>query len=304
MGDQPSIRYLAHNDINRDQWDNCIRQAENGLIYGYSWYLDTTAGNWDGLVSGDYEAVMPLPLRKKFSIRYIYQPFLTAQLGVFGKRVTKELVESFLSQIPERFRLLEFPLNYRNVYSLPAHGYYLRMNYVLDLQKDYSFIHSAYRENIRRNVKKSLQYGCIIKTNIPVSEIVKLNQLFQNGLTKEEGERFTTLTAQLVESGQCKTYGVLSKNDELLAGAVFLFSHNRAYYILVGNHPNGKTLGASHLLIDNFIKDHAGQHLLLDFEGSDIQSLAFFYTSFGAREEPYGAIRLNRLPFWARRWKR
>ena len=84
----------------------------------------------------------------------------------------------------------------------------------------------------------------------------------------------------------------------LEASCVFLFSHKRAYYILVGNHPNGRTLGASHALIDAFIKDHAGQDLSLDFEGSDIRNLAFFYSSFGAQEEKYAAIKLNRLPWW------
>jgi len=69
----------------------------------------------------------------------------------------------------------------------------------------------------------------------------------------------------------------------------------------VGNHPNGRTLGASHALVDAFIKDQAGQDLLLDFEGSDIRNLAFFYSSFGATEEKYPAIKLNRLP-WYIRW--
>ncbi|HEY1022037.1 MAG TPA: hypothetical protein VGE06_06975, partial [Flavisolibacter sp.] len=91
-----------------------------------------------------------------------------------------------------------------------------------------------------------------------------------------------------------------SAGGDLLASAAFLFSHNRAYYILVGNHPNGRTLGASHALIDAFIRDHAGQNLLLDFEGSDIRNLAFFYSSFGAREERYASIRLNHLPWWLR----
>ena len=86
MGDQPSIRYLAHNDINRDQWDNCIRQAENGLIYGYSWYLDTTAGNWDGLVSGDYEAVMPLPLKKKIFYPVYLPAFSYRSTGCIWKK--------------------------------------------------------------------------------------------------------------------------------------------------------------------------------------------------------------------------
>ena len=83
-----------------------------------------------------------------------------------------------------------------------------------------------------------------------------------------------------------------------MASAVFLFYGKRASYILVGNHPDGKTAGASHALINAFIRDHAGQDLILDFEGSDISSLAFFYSSFGAVPELYPEIRLNRLPFW------
>ena len=63
---------------------------------------------------------------------------------------------------------------------------------------------------------------------------------------------------------------------------------------------NGKTIGASHTLINAFIKDHAGKNILLDFEGSDIQNLAFFYSGFGAHEEQYAGIKLNRLPFWVR----
>jgi hypothetical protein len=70
----------------------------------------------------------------------------------------------------------------------------------------------------------------------------------------------------------------------------------RAYYILVGNHPNGKTLGASHALINSFIEKHAGRDLLLDFEGSNVHNIAFYFKSFGASEEKYAGLRVNRLP--------
>jgi hypothetical protein len=100
--------------------------------------------------------------------------------------------------------------------------------------------------------------------------------------------------------GKGITYAV-TVNKKVLASCAFLFSHGRAYYILVGNHPNGRTLGASHTLIDGFIKDHAEQNLLLDFEGSDIRNLAFFYSSFGAAEEKYSAIKRNKLP-WYVKW--
>ena len=61
-------------------------------------------------------------------------------------------------------------------------------------------------------------------------------------------------------------------------------------------HPDGRTSGASHLMIDYFIQEHAGQDLILDFEGSSISSLAFFYKSFGGQLEKFAGIKLNRLP--------
>ena len=116
--------------------------------------------------------------------------------------------------------------------------------------------------------------------------------------SKENVNRFRNLYKTLYERSQATTYGIFSSKNELLASCVFFFSHNRAYYILVGNHPNGRTIGASHALIDAFIKDHAGKNMLLDFEGSDIRNLAFFYSSFGAIEEKFAGIKLNRLPFY------
>ena len=96
---------------------------------------------------------------------------------------------------------------------------------------------------------------------------------------------------------------MVDSQNRLLASCIFFFSHNRAYYILVGNHPDGRTLGASHALIDAFIKDYAGSEMILDFEGSDIRNLAFFYSGFGAKEEIYPALKINRLPWYVRLFK-
>ena len=82
-----AIKYLLYQQVDKQKWDACIGSANNGLIYGYSTYLDAMANNWDALVSGDYELVMPLPWRKKYGVYYLYQPFLTACLGVFGNNV-------------------------------------------------------------------------------------------------------------------------------------------------------------------------------------------------------------------------
>lgn len=299
-----AIQYLSYQQINKDKWDSCISTAANGLVYGYSFYLDAMAKQWDGLVFNDYEAVMPLTWNKKYGIHYLYQPPFTACLGVFGNGLSAELLNDFLKQVPEKFKYWDICFNHGNFFELHDFDLYQRMNYVLSLDKTYDSIADGYRDNIKRNIKKSEQSGNLVQRNIDISLVIALakEQLrqFAPDLTDKDLERFQNLSERLYAEKRSVTYGVYSAAGELMSSCIFFFSHNRAFYILPGNHPNGKTLGASHALIDAFIKDHAGQNLLLDFEGSDISSLAFFYSSFGATEEKYSAIKLNRLPVWAK----
>ena len=55
--------------------------------------------------------------------------------------------------------------------------------------------------------------------------------------------------------------------------------------------------GSMFLLLDAFIREHANQPLLLDFEGGNDPNLGRFYKSFGARETTYPFIRISRIPF-------
>jgi hypothetical protein len=299
-----NIQYLAHHEIDKSKWDNCIDEAENGLIYGYSFYLDHMAKHWDALVLNDYKVVMPLTWNKKFSIHYLYQPAFTASLGVFGNDLTEEMVGCFIDTIPKKFKLIEISLNSSNIFSVPIGFSILRTNYYLSLNKNYKSIYESYRENHQRNVQKSLESGCVAKKNIVIEEIIELNkQQMKNiaSISDDDYDRFKKLYQFLFALGKAITYGIFNSQNKLLASCVFFFSHDRAYYILVGNHPEGRNTGASHTLIDAFIKDHSGKNLILDFEGSDIESLAMFYNGFGATKETYPAIRWNRLP-WYLKW--
>jgi hypothetical protein len=301
MSGQNNIRYLTHHQIDKQKWDSCINNSSNGLIYGYSFYLDQMAKQWDALVLNDYEAVMPLTWNKKYGIHYLYQPFLTAQLGVFGDDMNAEIVAFFLQSIPSKFKYWDFYLNQQNVFPVKQFELYQRSNYVLNLDKTYTEIYSAYRENIQRNIKKAEQAGCTVQKDFDAEKVIELaiQQMRSHGSETEDNvEHFRKLYQELHAKQMATTYGIVSVKNELLASCVFFFSHKRAYYILVGNHPNGKTIGASHALIDAFIKDHAGKNMLLDFEGSDIPSLAHFYSSFGAINEIYAGIKLNKLPFY------
>ena len=313
MAEEGQIKYLTNKEIDLAKWDACIKNAPNGLIYAYSFYLSHMAKNWDALVLNDYEAVMPLTWNKKYGLYYLYQPEFAASLGVFGKIINERLVKNFIDEIPSKFRLIEISLNHQNNFPPVIAGYYPRVNYVLDLNKPYEELSRAYRENHKRNISKSVQLGCQVNKDLTVNEVTQLNQQYLKHISntsEDDFSNFEKLFNELQKHNNidsklnAKTYGISNPQNKILASAVFFFSHNRAYYILVGNHPDGKTLGASHALIDAFIKDHAGRNLILDFEGSDIRNLAFFYSGFGAKEEIYPPIKINRLPWYVRLFKR
>jgi hypothetical protein len=300
-----SIQYLLHEQVDKKKWDECISNAGNGLIYGYSFYLDAMAKQWDALVlsagpgsGSEYEAVMPLTYNKKYSIYYLYQPPFTAALGVFGKNISEELLNKFLLAVPAKFKYWDIYLNHGNYFKLKDFEMYQRMNYVLPLNKSYEDIYAAFRNSTQRNKKKFAQLKGEIKKDVPIKEVAELSreqsQAFST-LTEDDFKKITGLYKLLHREGNAITYGAYT-NGQLVASAAFFFSRKRAYYILVGNHPDGKTAGASHALINAFIEDHAGKDLILDFEGSDIHSLAFFYSSFGSVEEKFCGIKLNKLP--------
>jgi len=293
------ISYCKYQQIDKTKWDACISHADNGLVYAYSYYLDAMAKHWDALVLNDYEAVMPLTWNKKYSIYYLYQPPFTACLGVFGRSLHAETMAAFLQSVPAKFKYWDIYFNPGNLFTISDFNLYQRMNYVLPLGHNYESLYNAYRDNIKRNIKKSEQFGLSIHKDVAIAAILQLAKEQAGAFTSVADDdfiRFKKLYGLLYKKEQATTYAVYTKENELMASAVFFFSHNRAYYIMVGNHPNGKTLGASHALINAFIKDHAGEDIILDFEGSDIPSLAFFYSSFGAVEEKYSAVKLNRLP--------
>ena len=293
------IRYIEHREVDKLKWNRCIDEAANGLIYAYSDYLDCMAPGWHALVLKDYEAVMPLTWNRKYGFHYLYQPFLSASLGVFGNHMNAILLEEFLKAIPAKFKYWDIYLNHGNFFRISTFDLYERMNYVLDLNATYETLYKNFRENVKRNIKKAAKLGCVLRSDFKVEDVIELSVIQMETFARvkdQDFEHFKMLYYRFREKGKAMTYGIFNTRNELISSCVFFFSHNRAYYILVGNHPDGKTIGAGHALINEFIKEHANQSLLLDFEGSDVHNIAFFYSSFGATEEKYPGIKYNKLP--------
>jgi len=296
------ISYLKHNEINFKKWDNCIDNSFNGIVYAYSWYLDTVCEDWEALVSGDYKYVMPLTGRKKYSFSYLYEPVVSQQLGVFAiKMLDKEIVDTFLAAIPQKYRLVEISLNSFNKSGSKDFSQFINITYQLDLIKSYKMLHKAYSTNTKRNIKKAINNKLSIIGSPSINDVIDLLKKDNSQVNKGFKEEDFIIIRKLISSAiGYKTGSLIGAYDEynnLCAAAFFITSHNKSIFLLAVSDENGKEERAMFLIIDDFIKRNSEKNLTLDFEGSNIPGVARFYSGFGASPCEYISLRKNKLPW-------
>jgi len=299
------IRYLLHSQIEKSRWDDCVRKAVNSRVYGFSWYLDIVSPGWEGLVSEDYSSVFPLTHHRKAGIHYLYQPYFAQQLGLFSAdHLTEELVGEFLQAIPGKYRFIEIHLNAMNKLDLTRFDGRIRLNHELDLIGEYPSLLGGYSQNVRRNLKKSKEQEVQIGRKTEADELISL---FRDHFGKKEGKlkfrNYETMRALILyclsqKLGQ--NLGAYAADGRLTAAAFFLKYGSRVYFLFAASAPEARENGGMFMLIDHFIREHAGLPLTLDFEGGNEPSLGRFYKSFGAAENPYYQLRIDHLPWLIR----
>lgn len=299
------IQHLTHEQIDKTKWDVCVQQCTNTLPYAFSWYLDMVSPGWEALVSGDYESVMPLTWKKKWGVKYLYQPFFTQQLGVFykGKTAVPDAV-SFAKAIPGCFRFIDICLNSFSGFEHTDIKLKRKKNYVLNLNKPYEKLTKGYDKHCMRNVKKAYKFKPVIKPAEP-GEIIRFYEKHKSAETKNVGkadyEMLSLLSNKAATQQMMMAYGVYNDNEELLAGGLFLITGKRIIYLLGTASGKGKESRAMYALIDYMLMQRSGFAATFDFEGSEIPGIARFFKGFGAEKETYYKLKINRLP-WIIRW--
>lgn len=295
-----NLQYLHRHQVDTAKWDQCIDNAINGLLYAHSFYLDHMAGEWDALVLGDYEAVMPLTWRKKFGIYYLYQPFVTSPLGVFSSLpINKVLMETFINNIPGKFKLIDIDLNAGNN-CLDNHFVTQRKNYVLPLTGGYDALQQNYNRHARRKLRKAREAGLQIVEGIAIEKIAALSYTMmaeKDKVPMADYDKFIQLcktVTPFVES--CNTIAALDADGAIIASDINIVYKKRIYSILAGNVPKSNECGGFYFVLDSLIKKYAGNGYLLDFEGSDVPGIAFLFECLGGQLTWYPHLVINKLP--------
>lgn len=284
---------LPRRAIATDRWDDCIRQAANGMPYGESWWLDAaTDGNWNGLVLGDYEVVQPVHYVRRYGVvNVLANPPFTQQLGPFGK-LTAESFLLLLDRLPK-------PLGGRNLALshavdpawLTGAERVMHTNLILDLHQPYEVIQGNYSKTLRQIVRSREPAEL---EPVPTKDFLRL---YETSLppTAQLKSRHLRAAARLIEAagsrGRGDCLGVRNATGEWIAVA-FLPSDDRRVINLMAVSPNnGRREHGMPRLLDAVIRRHAGSRRALDFEGSNLPGVQRFFRRFGAVEQNYPVLR-------------
>ncbi len=292
-----SIQFLTRKEVNIEKWNECITNAANGLIYSYSFYLDAICDNWDAFVINDYEAVMPLPWRRKAGIKYLYAPPFIQQLGVTGSH-TIFYEEDLLRQIEKLFRYGDIFFNYsHSLNSIPAAG---KTNFILNLNQPFSEIELGFSNVLKKNLK------AVKKTELHTSSYYHqlIIKIFQNKYQERvrhvrdiDYKNFSKLCDQLLSQNMLATKIIQNKEEEILAAVIIAIDNKRIYNLINHITATGRKTMANHVLMYEILKEFSGRNLLFDFEGSDLPGVKEFYEYFGPINQPYFHYHFNYLPF-------
>jgi hypothetical protein len=278
------INYIKRKDLEVVKYNTCVENAMQSRVYAFSWYLDIVADNWDVLVLNDYEAVMPVPWKQKYLIKYVTQPYFTQQLGVFSKKIISEgLQKKMLNKIPFKFLKVSLCLNSDNLLLSEKTE---RKNYILKLSSTYLLVQKGFSKG-RKHAVKVGEKANLKLTHISIDKLIEiqsknykyqipeltLKKLAKTFLQKEEGE----------------ILGVFKEGD-LLGGGFFINDKSKLIYLYSAFTLEGKKLQAASFLISSIIKRHQSSNVVLDFEGGNLLNIGKFYRSLGAEEAVYSTF--------------
>jgi len=318
------FQHLRRTALDAARWDELITQAPNGLIYALSWYLDIVSPDWEALVrveDGRYVAGLPLPVRRKFGLRYLQQPPFAQQLGLFARQPPTPADWQQVGQQLRRFRFItRYAFNTGNsdqpgLDQLGLPGAW-SLTYHLPLARPYEVLRAGYRPTRRRRTRQAEQSAPRPELTTDVEALARLfadntagriygvgGESYEYPLLRALHAAAAAQAGSLPELGaiwQVRAAGTGLGAEPGAPGAMLLLWRFRGQltYLFGSSSPAGRAQHAATALLDGIIRHYAGQpDLTLDFEAPPVPDLVRFYASFGAVPVRFWTVTLEGLPW-------
>jgi len=281
-----NIRLIKQADIDKTKWNSCVHFATNGNVFGYRWFLDNIAKEWDALVEEDYESVMPLIWRENSDgQKEIYQPSLIRESGIYSiSLISAARLKAFLDKIPAEYSRINLHLNEGTNHRTDVDfSFEKKWNHQLLVNQSYEKLAANYSDTLKEKLGQAsdfqLRPSSAIKPEA-VADFFKANHPNPSSIEKKYHGSMRIMY-NVLHRGWGFSSAIENKQGDLLAAGFFIFSHGKILTFLASENAEGKEKGALALLYDLLIRTNAGKPVLLDFNSKKEDA---FPLGFGAEE--------------------
>jgi hypothetical protein len=286
-------------------------QKNDVLIFNEPWWLDAVCGKegWDAIVIGKDkknfpEAVFPYSVRSFGAGKVVKMPLLTPYFmnpviynpGVkqYGRLSAERNSQKLLIAELEKLGLSQFKayFHYDYINWLPfywnQYSQSIRYTYVLeginDLTRTWEQVISGSVKTSVRKAEKMLSVHKVEDPEVMYGLIAKTFER-QQMATPYDLSFFINLDRALAERRRRQILVAKDSTGAVHAGVYLVWDKHSAYYLAGGADPAFRDSGAKTLVLWEAIKSSAEFVDRFDFEGSMVENIEHFFSTFGARQK-------------------
>ncbi len=290
------MHFIERSQIDDEKWNHAVLASPLFRHYALTYYLDAACDYWMGLVNEDYSWVWPIPI-KRFPVKRVYQPLMIQQLGPYGENINQDVIDAGVDFLKSHFTHIRIKFNDHFALDRAKGKVEKHQNFELDLAFPYSL--KRYNRTVQSNLKKAE------KASLQVRASKEFDPWCINTFKTSKGKHIKVLDSKYYAQVEA-IYGAFAKRNSAvcytaelkevkIAQALILNSNQRLLFLFSAASDEGKQCGAMHAIVDEMIKSYSEHAQILDFEGSNDDGLAYFYSGFGAEQKVYLQLTESRL---------
>ncbi len=296
------IKYIKRKDIDKLKWDSCIHYATNSNIFGYTWYLDQVAKEWDGLVEGDYESVFPLFEKElKLGIKSLYQPELIPKAGLYSiHALSQARLDLFMDKIQKEYDVIDIHFSDRIPLSSTTHFANQEFeDYQLLLREDWENIYNNYSQKLKNAIQEIDMNQYIISSSVRLEEVADFYLKYTPHATEKKKHTYLRIMYNLLHRGTGFLSAITDKNNHLVAAIFFVFSQGKLMSLLPIFNATEQGQKCLWKITDLMIQSNSNKPMFFDF---NISMGNIGAKEFGAQKIIYKGIHKNQLKGFKKWW--
>ncbi|CAA7386029.1 hypothetical protein [Chryseobacterium fistulae] len=278
------IRKLRYQEIDFEKYSKCLEESCQKNWYARKDTLDVLSGKWHVLVYGDYEAVMPIHLSKKFGFNFVHMPLFCQQLGIFSKNDNRKINDLFLTFLKKKYWVFLYSFNQYNNFSSALEK---KRNYIIPIS-DYEILRRKKYFKGRKSTTKCAQHLIYKEIGINEESMAFIEKNSKGIPTQGDFEIFKKYLNFLIENTFVKICGAYL-GSQLISLALLINENEELSLLALFNDEEYRSENGSSFIIDRILQSYI-HGKKFNFMGSNIRGIEIFFKSFGGELHKYSFI--------------